>query len=521
MIRHSDRLLTALLAALLLWAPLPFGGAVPWAEAGLRVLAFTALALAMVAVDRLSALRAVAVPAAALAGVALLGLLQSLSWPAGLAAFVSPEHARLFGDAGSLLEEPLAPAAPRLTLAASASRSVALQWAAAAALLLAGAVAGRERLHRRVLGGALVAGALFQVIFGARGWFARSREIWGVEVTSNPARLRGTFVNSNHLALYLGIGLAFAFAWVWWTARRAAEEPQPERRVAIVAPPVLVWLTLFAGLAFTGSRAGLLAAVAAVSFQGLLLARTGQRRRLALLGVGAAGLGLGVVAFLGFREGLGRMAATSIFDVSLGARLDAYRAALDLWWRFPVTGTGLGTFRDAFPLVQPTILEGTWWHAHSDLLEVPVTTGVVGLALVAAGVWALARRLLAVLREGRRSEDRAAALALLGALAGIAVHEALDFGLTMPANALTLAVVVGSAVAARTGRVAAQTAGARQPSQGLSQAAGSAQGDAPRQGTAEERLDLEEMKPGADDRAGKKDRGQPVRRAARRHRKRS
>ena len=36
----------------------------------------------------------------------------------------------------------------------------------------------------------------------------------------------------------------------------------------LVAPPAMVWLTLFAGLSFTGSRGGLLAAVAAVTVQG-------------------------------------------------------------------------------------------------------------------------------------------------------------------------------------------------------------------------------------------------------------
>jgi O-antigen ligase len=478
MIRHSDRLLTALLAVLLLWAPLPFGGAVPWAEASLRVLAFGCLAAAMVA-GPLSSWRRVALPAAALAGVALFGLLQSLRWPAGLAAALSPEHARLWSEAGSLLG--MEAAGPRLTLAAAATRSAALDWAAAAACLVAAAVAGRERAHRRVLTAALLAGGLFQVIFGSRGWFARATTIWGVEVTSNPARLRGTFVNSNHLALYLGLALTAAFAWGWWSARRAAEEPRPERKVAMLAPPVLLWLTLFAGLAFTGSRAGLLAAVAAVSAQGVLLAGAGAgwRWRTALLGLAAAALGLGMVAAIGFREGLGRIATTAAWDVSLGARLDAYRAALDLWWRFPWTGTGLGAFRDAFPLVQPAALEGTWWHAHSDLLEVPVTVGALGTALVAVGVWGLGRRLLAVLRHGNRSEDRAAALAVLGGLVGLAVHEALDFGLTMPGNALTVAVLAGAAAAART-QASAQAHVTRQ--------------DAP----PHEGLDLEEVKPAAD-----------------------
>ena len=494
MIRHSDRLLTALLAGALLWAPLPFGGAVPWAEASLRVLAFGCLALAMLAADRLSPVRRVALPAAALAGIALFGWLQSLRWPAGLAALLSPGHVRLWGEAASLLGAESA--SPRLTLAAAATRSAALTWAAVAACLVAAAVAGRERAHRRVLVAALLAGGLFQVLFGARGWFARATTIWGVEVTSNPARLRGTFVNSNHLALYLGLALTATFAWIWWSVRRAAGEPRPERKIALVAPSVLLWLTLFAGLAFTGSRAGLLAAVAAVSAQGVLLARASHRWRTAVLGLAAAALGLGVVAAIGFREGLGRIVTTGAYDVSLGARLDAYRAAVGLWWRFPWTGTGLGTFRDAFPLVQPGGLEGTWWHAHSDLLEIPVTVGVLGAGLAAVGVWGMARRLLAVLRDGNRSEDRAAALAVLGGLVGLAVHEALDFGLTMPGNALTLAILAGATAAART---SAQAHVARQ--------------DAP----AREALDLEQVQPVADPDGRREDR-RPAARTSRKPR---
>jgi hypothetical protein len=46
MIRHSALALGVVLALALVWAPLPFGGVTPWAEASLRVLAFGALALA-------------------------------------------------------------------------------------------------------------------------------------------------------------------------------------------------------------------------------------------------------------------------------------------------------------------------------------------------------------------------------------------------------------------------------------------------------------------------------------------
>ena len=455
MIRHSAHLLTAFLALLLLGAPLPFGGVTPWAEALLRGLCFAALLLAAAAFDSPASLRPAAVPAAALASLALLGLLQAAPLPAGFVAAVSPRHALLERQAAQLTgadqgDGPSEPA--RLTVAAAASRSAAVGWAAAAAVFLAAAVAGRRREHRRWLAGAVLAGGLFEVFFGARDWFARSHTLWGVELSAGAIRLRGTFVNPNHLAVYLEMALAVAFAWGWWAARRARDEPHLERRLLLIAPPVMLWLTLFAGLAFTGSRGGLLAAVAAVTAQGFLAAQVRKRWWLAPLGAAAAFAGLAVVASVGLSEGLGRLLSTSASDVSWVARLHESRAVLKLWRLFPATGSGLGTFRDAFPLVQPPDVPGTYWHPHSDLLEVLSTAGIAGAALLLAGLAALLIRLAAVLAAGSRSEDRAAALAALGALASLGLHESFEFGLTMPGNAVTLAVLLGSAAAARVTR---------------------------------------------------------------------
>lgn len=445
-IRYPELLLAGWICLLLLWAPLPFGGVTPWAAALLQILGFATLVLAAWVLERPRDLRPALLPAGALAAIALLGLTQSLPWPAALIDLVSPGHAEIWRQAGELPGVP-SPGAPRLSLAPASSRAAALTWAAAAAALLAGAAAGRRRLLRRGLMAALLAGALFQILFGAQQWFAQTRTLWGVEIPLSP-RLHGTFVNPNHLALYLEMALPLAFAWGWWAWRRARTEDHAERRVLLLAPPVLVWLTLFLGLAFSGSRGGLLGAVVGVSAQALLLAAVRRRWRTALLGLGAVVAGLAVVAAVGLREGLGRVLTTSLDDVSWGFRVREYEAVLDLWQRFPILGTGLGTFRDAFPGVQPADFQGTWWHAHSDLLELLATTGLVGVILLFTGFAPVPRRLLRVLAGRGRSENRAAALALLGVLAAVVVHEMIDFGLTMPANAMTLAVLVGAGLAA-------------------------------------------------------------------------
>ncbi|MEO8504854.1 MAG: O-antigen ligase family protein [Acidobacteriota bacterium] len=436
------------MALAVVWAPLPFGSVPPWAESVLQALSFAlaGLGLLVASGERWKAARA---PAIGLLGIGALGALQAVAWPAGLVSMLSPAHARLAAAAAKTLQQGV-PARLALSLAPSASTSAGLAFAAAAAALVAAATLGAERLARRFLGGAIVLAALFQSFVGAQLWFARSRSIWGVEVPTQPWRLHGTFVNPDHLAAFLELGLAVAFAWGWWGWRRGRSEGRLEARLLLAGPPAIIWLVIFLALAFTGSRAGLIAAVAATAVQAALLGLK-QRRVLPVLGgLAVVTVGLAVIAVVGFREGLGRLADSGPLDVSLGARIQLNSAALSLWQRFPLLGTGLGTFPEAVPMVLPAALAGaSWTHAHDDVAELLATGGLVGLGLLLWMALATAKGLLSAWWNGSRSEDRAAALAALGAVAGLGLHELVDFGLTMPANAFVLAVLCGGALGVR------------------------------------------------------------------------
>lgn len=437
-ILHS---LAALLALLVIWLPAPFGSVHGWAHDVLRIAAALLLALACVSGTRWT--REAGLATVALAGLTLVGLVQSLQLPAAVAGLVSPRHIELVR-----LADPDGPS-PRwvaLSLAPEQSRSFALTWAAVTACGLAAAVAGRQRWGRRIVGGGLVLAGIFQVVYGARSWMGDGR-IWGQDVAGTGQRLRGTFINPDHLALYIEIILPIVLAVAWWCIRRAKKE-LVEHKVLIAGPPILVWLLLFVGLAFTGSRAGLVAAIFATLLQGVLIAASARHWKPGVSGLLAVGLGVLSVAFIGLQEGLGRWLATSRYDISWSARIDVYEQTWDLWQRFPVLGSGLATFRDAFPAVQDSPSTGSWWHAHNDYLELLATTGVVGFAIMAVAVFWLVAGLGRTLRNGVRTEDRCAAVAALGALAAVAIHSLFDFGLTIPANAATLAILCGLALAA-------------------------------------------------------------------------
>lgn len=458
MIRHVRPRALAL-AALLVAAPLPFGSVAPGPATMLLVATLAALALALWTADTPATgsgfPRELAVTAAALAAVALLGWLQSLPAPAGVARLLAPETVRLVDQAAGLAgpapgSTGAGEAGVALSLAPAASRSAALDWLLPAAGFTAAAALGSSRRVRRTLGGALLVAGAVQVVIGVAQWVSRSNTLWGVALPEMGSRLRGSFVNPNHLALFLEIALAVAFAWTWWAVRRTIlDGGRAEDRLLGVGPPALCSLLLFGGLVLTGSRAALLAALLAMAVQGMVIGSRRGRKWLLAGGLAAGLAGVAALAALGAEGAFTRLTASSVDELGGGYRVEAARATLDLFRRFPIVGSGLGSFQAAFPLVQPPTIPGFWRHAHADWIEFLATTGVFGAALLGVGLFFYGKRLRRVVLHGERSEGRAAGLAALGALVAVAIHSFADFGLTMPANALALAVVAGAAGATR------------------------------------------------------------------------
>ncbi len=447
MIRQSSPGTTFTILLLLLIvcvAPLPFGSVLLRERVVLDILACLALAAAVLQGPRPTHSSAF-LPALLVAAIGVLGLLQSVTWPPSLAALLGPELTESWRSTTAFLGHQ--GGGIPLSLAPSVSRQVALHWLAVAAALWAAGLVGSHRPFRRLLALGLLAVATLEVLYGANLWIARSTRIWGIEVGGSPSRLRGTYINPDHLAFLLAIVITCCFAWIWWSLRRALRHGSIEQRLLHTLLPGLFFLLFFAGLIFTGSRAGLVAVTAAVILQALCLMMFHRRWHVVLTAGGAIAMCGLAVSWFGFQGGLGRLLSTSAYEVTWNHRIDVYRASLALWRDFPLLGTGLGTFRQAFPRVQPAGLDNTWNHAHSDFLEILVTNGIVGLALAALGILIIGRRLWHLYRHGERSEDRATGLALFGTLLATTFHSLVDFGLTMPANSFILAIAVGTALA--------------------------------------------------------------------------
>jgi O-antigen ligase len=437
-----------LLCALLFWAPLPAGSVTP---AGQLVFRLAACGLFLLAFGPGAGRRPFGLlPVAAVGALAALGFLQSCPMPAAAAAAVSPEHARLSIDEAQLVQAAERPALIALSLDPSVTRSAALSWLATAALLAVALVAGRRSDHRRWLLAALVAAALVQVGSGLIRLQASSPAGLGAVLLRPEGRLRGTFANPNHVSLLLEIAMMAVTAWAWVELSRLRRRRLDRPVRALV--PMLVWLVLLGGVVLTGSRAGLVAAALGTVVQVVALpaAARGRKARFAALLVFLLGLaGLACLVAVGSGLEIRRYETVSVFETNLRSRFLLTAPALELWRRFPLTGTGLGTFEDAFPMVTPSELSPVLWNrAHNDPLELLVTGGIVGLAVGLVALAALVPQIWRALRQGEKIEDRAAGIAALGALVAVGLHELTDFGLVIPANALALLAILGSAMAA-------------------------------------------------------------------------
>jgi O-antigen ligase len=140
--------------------------------------------------------------------------------------------------------------------------------------------------------------------------------------------------------------------------------------------------------------------------------------------------------------GLGAQPAQPPSEESVAQRLEVPRMALQLVADRPWFGHGGSTFYTVFPRFKTAASPLLWDHAHNDYVEVASDTGLVGLALWVGLGLATAVRSARLLRDSQPRLNRGVGAAALMALCSIGLHSMVDFNLQIPANALTLVVIL-------------------------------------------------------------------------------
>ncbi len=244
----------------------------------------------------------------------------------------------------------------------------------------------------------------------------------------------GFFANSNHQATLLLCALPFAAAL--YAGRRRSGSVKGTSGLAVMLGGAA--LVILVGLAINGSLAGAGLGIAVLAASALLLRF--RKRRVPAWAPLAVILGLAACVsfiFLGPTSGgalmKGASESTSSRQEMVGTTLSA---ASDY---FPA-GSGVGTFASVYRLSEDPAATTTQWvnHAHSDIAEIALETGIPGILLLLALLWWWGRRAYAIWIRDEQPDHFARAAVI--ASAAIIAHSFVDYPLRTAAISTLFAV---------------------------------------------------------------------------------
>lgn len=433
----------ASLLLLLALAPLPFGSNRPWAWslmalwASLMLLGWAvALLLGRRQLVWRPALLAPALMAATLIGWIFLTLLPDL----GLAHPV-----------WQIASEQLGQTLPRRqTMAIETTMVATIRLGAYLVIFWLALQYGRNRDRAEQLLAWLSWVGMVYALYGLINFFAGNPYLLWYPRWAGAGDVTATFVNRNHYATFAGLTMIASMAVAMTAYRRAWQlsdrsQPTLSRMLECLAgrPIVYFLVTLVIATAWmqSHSRMGLAAvALGIVVMLALMMSAKLIRRGIApWVILVLAGLFLVQISGAGT---LSRLGGDGEED-----RWKLFAVVSDEIGSAPYTGSGYGSFAQAFPMYRDFRLPGKtiYAQAHNSYLELAAELGIPATVLfVGMILWCALLCLIAVFR---RQRDQLYAIVGVAASVVVGAHALFDFSPQIPAVAAVYAALLGMGVA--------------------------------------------------------------------------
>ena len=456
------------LAVVLVASPLLFGSVYGWAYGLFEILILLASLAWLVFVKPDASFYSVGqLGLAFLAAFIIFAGVQLVPFPAAITSFLSPESAKLwnldFLDPSIMRPKEYLP----LTLYPQATASQGFLFLCYfLAICLTLLVVNNAKYGKRdaafrlismvVLTGILVAGVgIVQLGIGAK-------LIYGFFKPLYSSSFMGPYVNRNNFAGYLemALPLCVALLGVLSLEQRYLHRGEASGRMHLSLLVLASLVIIIVALWISGSRGGAFSAALIMIIQVPLVISLVYKR---LFGPKSLALILVMVAALAFAANMTdwskifpRFEKVFKADLSQNIRLVLAKDVWQMTTKFPLTGSGLGTFSRAYPPFKTIPQQGLYVHAHNDYLEFLAEMGWPGfLMLMGFFAWVLWRGggLIFKALKGRRGRDpglvyRALlATGTMGGVSSLLIHGLADFNLRIPANALTFFILCGLTIA--------------------------------------------------------------------------
>ncbi len=300
----------------------------------------------------------------------------------------------------------------------------------------------RTRKEQRVLVGVIVGTALFLSIIGMLKrfdllvfpWWDYSGEL-GDE--HGALSLSGVYVNRNHMAGFLEMAIP-VFLGLFLTRSRSIE---------VRTGMICLVLFLIVSQALTLSRGGWAATAGALVFMmTVLLLMKGFKQKRLIVGITVAVVVVGTI-ILASTPVVQRITTLTQRDAedNLTGRLTYWAGTENLIKDNLYTGTGPGTFTEAFPAYQAPGLAVLPVYAHQDYLQFMADNGIFFIPLM---LWLLFIFFREGFRKinGRSRQTMGITLGCMAAMVAILIHSFSDFNLHIPANIVLFTVLTSMVV---------------------------------------------------------------------------
>ncbi len=426
------RAVVVYLMALIVILPALFGGYRDWAINGLAIvtgLMLLAVALgAVVGRADLSRLSLAVVPAALYALALIWAALQASHLP-----FLRPLWNPLWAEAAIALGRPLKPS---ISLDSYETLSGIVSLGSYGGIFLLALYAINELRVARMLVRLFIYATTVNAFYGLVVYFTGANVVLWFEKVIHFNVVTGTFVNRNAFAMYCGLALISAIGLFLNEVSRRRKSATKESAIVLADriwrmtwPLVVSAGILSTALLLTASRAGTTTTMIGVATLCAVLyltpsLRPFRPRVLLIAGLIVAAL---LTALSGDNTTQRFVAGLDVEDQRFAVFADILRGLPD----FALTGTGLGSFEDAFRIYREETLYTSFGAAHNDMLEAAMELGIPAASamLLAVGLFVLqCWQELRIRRRGAIFSCIAVAVSVQ-----VALHSQLDLSMQVPA----------------------------------------------------------------------------------------
>jgi O-antigen ligase len=262
----------------------------------------------------------------------------------------------------------------------------------------------------------------------------------------------GPYMNYDQFASYMTMVLPMGLGYLWGQlvqgdrGDRMAGWGWRERLVAVVGARhgwllmlALALVNMAAVLIFTASRGAIVGFLSALLFFTLLVgwSRRGERH-LAIVGLVLALCVLAYALWLGIDHVWQRFME---IDAGTSGRIAIWSGALELIDKFPLLGTGIGTYMHS--VRRYNVAVGEMGHAHNEYLQLLAEAGSVGFLLVVGGLGWFCWRTLQHWFTRHDPEVLGIVLGGLTSVLATGIHSIVDPNFHVPANAFLFSVILG------------------------------------------------------------------------------